>query len=242
MNDPSINESRFTVALVGADGAGKTTIARRVERAPAGNGSGLRLKYLYMGANPEAATYRLPTTSLLLAVKRALGRPTHQGGPPDPSRRTPARGPVRRTVRATKSALRMTNQVAEEWYRQMVAWWFRRRGFVVLFDRHFFCDHYAHDVAARGSIPLLRRLHGRLLQHVYPKPDLLIVLDAPANVLFARKGEGTPDLLEQRRREYLDLAGEVPHATIVDASRSEDEVTRDVIAAIRDFMHGDHDA
>ncbi|MHC4415219.1 MAG: hypothetical protein ACYS0G_08045 [Planctomycetota bacterium] len=221
----------FTVALVGADGAGKTTIARRLE-----NGQPLRVKYLYMGVNPAASSHALPTTRAIQAVKRALGRPTHQGGPPDPSRRQSRKGLLRRTAGAVKSNLRMANQLAEEWFRQSVAWWYRRRGFIVLFDRHFYCDHYAHDVARPGrGVPLRRRLHGMLLRRVYPRPDLMIVLDAPAEVLFARKREGTPDLLERRRREYLELAERVPHVAVVDAARPQEDVTRDVVETIRSF-------
>jgi thymidylate kinase len=221
----------FTVALVGADGAGKTTIARHVEQ-----GKPLRVKYLYMGVNPEANGHTLPTTRLVQVIKRALGRPTHQGGPPDPSRRRRPRGPLGRAAGAVKSNLRVANQMAEEWFRQALAWWYRRRGFIVLFDRHYYCDHYAHEVAGpRRGDPLMRRVHGLLLRRVYPKPDLLIVLDAPAAVLFSRKGEGTPDLLERRRREYLDLAQRVPHVTVVDAARPQEDVARDVVETICSF-------
>jgi len=226
-----MSNAAFTVALVGADGAGKTTIARRVE-----SGEPLRVKYLYMGVNPQANGRHLPTTRVIQAVKRALGRPTHQGGPPDPSRRRRPRGRLRRAAAAIKSNLRLANQVAEEWFRQALAWWYQRRGFIVLFDRHFYCDHYAHEVAGSGpGAPLMRRLHGVLLRRVYPKPDLLIVLDAPAAVLLSRKGEGTVDLLERRRREYLDLARSVPSAVIVDARRSEDEVLGEVVEAMRRY-------
>jgi hypothetical protein len=37
-----------------------------------------------------------------------------------------------------------------------------------------------------------------MLEHFYPKPNLVIYLDAPAEMLFARKKEGTIELLEQR--------------------------------------------
>ena len=60
---------RLTVALVGPDGAGKSTISARLRQAalPA------PVKTIYMGVNLEASTLMLPTTRLLLAAKRARG-------------------------------------------------------------------------------------------------------------------------------------------------------------------------
>ena len=223
-----------TVALIGADGAGKTTITRDLETA---NGHSLRIKSIYMGVNPEAANHMLPTTRLLRAVKRALGKQTHQGGPPGPTRQGPAAGSVlRRALRSLKSALRLGNQVAEECYRLGLAWYYQRRGYVVLFDRHFYSDYYAHDIAG-DRLPLARRIHGTLLRGLHPKPDLVVLLDAPAEVLYARKAEGTVELLEVRRREYLRLRDRFPRFTIVDAARPREEVTREVLEIVRE-LHG----
>jgi thymidylate kinase len=73
------------------------------------------------------------------------------------------------------------------------------------------------------------------LRRFYPRPDLIICLDAPAEVLFARKGEGTPELLERRRQEYLQLRQVAPHFVIVDATQTEEEVVRLVTGLIADF-------
>jgi thymidylate kinase len=106
----------------------------------------------------------------------------------------------------------------------------------VLFDRHFFSDYYAYEIANNHSErPLANRIHGLMLKHLYPKPDLVICLDAPAEVLFARKGEGTLEFLEHRRQEYLQLQAVVPHFATVDATQPEEEVTRKVAALIGDF-------
>ena len=47
----------FSVALIGADGAGKTTVGRMLEQR-----STLPVRYLYMGLNPAASNRMLPTT------------------------------------------------------------------------------------------------------------------------------------------------------------------------------------
>lgn len=80
------------------------------------------------------------------------------------------------------------------------------------------------------------RLHALLLRHVYPKPEELVVLDAPAEVLHARKPEGTLDALRARRQEYLDLAEHLPHHVLVsvqDVTGPEDEVAAALLAISR---------
>jgi thymidylate kinase len=219
----------ITVALIGPDGAGKTTIGRRLEHT-------LRLpvKYLYMGINAEASNVMLPSTRLILELKRARGIRPDIAGPFDPGRAKPGpKGALKRAAVGLKLTLRLVNQVGEEWFRQLLAWYYQRRGYIVLFDRHFFTDYYAYDIAGTGQRrPLTSRIHGFILKHVYPKPDLLIYLDAPAEVLFARKGEGTIELLERRRQEYLQLRDLVEHFAIVDASRPEQDVARAVTELI----------
>jgi thymidylate kinase len=74
-----------------------------------------------------------------------------------------------------------------------------------------------------------------MLARFYPRPDFVICLDAPAEVLFARKGEGTLALLERRRQEYLHLRDVVKHFATVDATQSEDEVAREAADLIWDF-------
>jgi thymidylate kinase len=111
----------------------------------------------------------------------------------------------------------------------------RRTGAIVVFDRHFFADYYAYDVAVKPHRSASRKLHGLVLSRLYPRPDLVIYLDAPAEVLLERKGEGTLDSLERRRREYLELGDVLQGFSVVDASRPLDTVTRDVAERIEAF-------
>jgi thymidylate kinase len=221
----------FTVALIGPDGAGKTTVGRRLEAELE-----LPATYLYMGVNAEASNHVLPTTRAIRAVKRARGAAPDTAGPPDPLVR-PERptGVLRRARRATGNAGRLANQLAEEWHRQLRAWLNVRRGRVVIFDRHFFADFYAYDIACGDARPLGRRVHGLVLERLYPKPDLVVYLDAPPEVLLSRKGEGTIEALARRRRDYLTIARFTDHFATVDACRPPDEVTREVVRIVHAF-------
>ena len=109
-----------------------------------------------------------------------------------------------------------------------------------MFDRHVYADYYHADIdradAAGGRRPLSSRVHGFLLEHAYPKPDLVVCLDAPGEVLFERKHEASVEWLERRRRQYLQLATVVPHFAVVDVDRPLDVVTRDVATVITEFV------
>lgn len=221
----------FTIALIGPDGTGKSTISKKLQDLLP-----LPKKYIYMGINQEATNFTLPTTLLWKKLKRVSGRQTDMGGPPDPNRlQPPPKNPVKRIARELKSGLWIGNLIAEEWFRQFVTWYYISRGYVVIFDRHFYFDYYKYHIANRPGRSWSERLHGFVLNHLFPKPDLVIFLDAPAEVLFSRKKEGTVELLEQRRQEYLQFQGKVKRFATVDTTQSVDQVANQVCDLIMDF-------
>lgn len=217
-----------TVALIGPDGAGKTTVARELQRVLP-----VPVRYLYMGVSAESSNVVLPTTRIARRIKRATGAAPDTAGPPDPTRpaRPRPRSFIARRAADLRSFLRLANRLAEEWYRQALAWRWERSGAVVVFDRHFFVDYHAYDVAAEGR-STGQRVHGAILARLYPKPDLVVYLDAPAEVLLARKGEGTLEALERRRGDYRAIAPLVDQFVEVDATRPLADVVASVAAAI----------
>lgn len=212
-----------SVALIGADGAGKSTVAREVvRRLPFDAG------YLYMGVNLEASHVMLPTTRLALAIKRRRGGRSDMTVGHGESRLRGV-GPIS----AARRILRMTNWLAEEGYRAVLARRIQRRPAMVVFDRHFFCDYYASAIAPGDEPrPLDTRIHGYVLRRWYPLPELTLFLDAPPEVLVARKDGDTVEAVAKRRREYLDLEQVMSAFQIVDANRPIREVVDDVIARI----------
>ncbi len=217
----------LTAAVVGADGAGKTTVARKVaDVAP------FPAVYLYMGENPQASAPFSAVGRLVWLLRRRRGvRPT--GGPPPLERPAPATTLAGRARGKAEAAVQLALLISEEVARQRAARRHMRRGTVVVCDRDFFADYRAHDLAG-DSRSAVQRAHGLILRRLYRRPDLTIVLDAPADVLFARKPEGDPDALEARRQEYLDLAGSEGRVAVIDVDRPLDDVVADVVATIND--------
>jgi len=219
----------FTVALVGPDGSGKSTVARSLVAEL--DRSGIAARSLYMGVNAAESNRLLPTSRLVRRLRR--------GTPPADPAEAPQPRPARRARpwRAARTLLRLTNRVAEEWYRQLLAWRATRRGEVVVFDRHFFADYHASDIVGRRR-SLERRVHGWLLARAYPRPDVTVFLDAPGDVLHARKGEGTPAWLDRRRQDYLALAALVSEFHVVDATAPVADVTAAIAGLVADRRWG----
>lgn len=167
-----------TVAVLGPDGSGKTTLIAGLERHLP-----LEVRTLYMGI------YGRPAPSL-----RGLGA----------------------LVRLSRL-----------WRGGLAARWHRARGRVVLFDR------YGYDaMLPEGGSPVTR-IRRWLFRYSGPQPDVVLVLDAPASVLWQRKQEHTIAELDEQRRRYLALRDRVPRIVVIDASASPDEVVRSVAARIR---------
>jgi len=103
-------------------------------------------------------------------------------------------------------------------------WPARRRSDVVIFDRYY--DDILIDPRRYrygGSLAPVRAI-GALI----PRPDMFIVLDAPAAILQARKREVEIGESARVREDYLLFARSAPRAHVVDASRTLDEVFDEV--------------
>lgn len=219
----------LTVALIGADGAGKSSVAERLDTVLP-----FPMRRMYLGVSPTSATHPLPSTRLVRRIATLRGRATATGGPPPlPTPASSATPDRARPAAIARAALRVTNRIAEESYQEAISRWHRSCGRIVVYDRFYPADFHAHDLSGRADLPWDRRLHAAFLRRCFAPPDLVIVLDAEPAVLHARKGEGTLAELASRRAEYLDYAKSVEHAVLIRADRPMDEVVAEVVSAVQ---------
>jgi thymidylate kinase len=217
----------FTIALIGPDGAGKTTLAETLQR-----NLPYTVRYVYMGESIESSNVALPTSRLIAYVKRKLGLyrvPPHVDPATVPN-------PAPRKAGWIRAPLRFLNRSAEQWYRQLVTWSYIRKGHVVLFDRHFVFEYEpGSDVEDKG---FWDRLYLRWLDARFPRPDLTICLDAPADVLFERCNEYSIPYLAARRDSFLRQRNRVENFVTIDVTEPADIVAREAIREILAFADG----
>jgi thymidylate kinase len=196
----------ISVALLAPDGAGKSTLSAALvgDRI-------LKARGVYMGGNLAASTFTLPTTRFLhQAVKGKNG-----------SANSKSKGNF------LLKGLAFCNRLVEQWLRAGIAHHHLLRGRFVVFDRYIF-DSWVNPKART----IWKRIRRFFFESILPVPNLVILLDAPGQLLYDRKGEHTPEWLEDQRQRYLQLREVIPNMHIVDATQSPETVRREAIALI----------
>jgi thymidylate kinase len=183
----AIQRRGITVAILGLDGAGKSTLIAGLQ-----TGSPLPVRSVYMGL-------------------------WKSGGLLD---RTPLLRPFRIIARPVAA-----------WRRYIIGQWHRALGRVVLFDR------YTYDPYLPPKPPLVgvKTAYLRFLAATCPAPDLVLLLDVPADIAIARKDEEDRADLERTRDLYLALGARLRNLRIIDATRAADVVRAESLRHIWDF-------
>jgi thymidylate kinase len=107
------------------------------------------------------------------------------------------------------------------------------RSTLVMYDRHF-VDILVDAKRYRYGGPGWTL---RLLWQLIPKPDLVVLLDAPPEVLQARKQEVPLDVTARQRQAYLSLVRTLPNGRIVDANQAQARVADRVAEVVLDELH-----
>jgi len=112
-------------------------------------------------------------------------------------------------------------------YRTAQARYHRTRGRIVLLDR------FTYDVLLpSANLDNRGRITAWLVRRVCTEPELVIVLNAPASLMWERKHEQGVDELERRRRTYLQIAETRDFSVVIDARQTIEQVRDEAEQAI----------
>lgn len=193
------------------------------------------MKYVYMGFSTRSSNFALPTSRLVLMLKRRIYRRREQQAGGAESKDIPAAclEYERPSYGLLWAVGRFVNRLAEAFYRQAISSIYEMRGYLVVYDRHLLFDSACEiESEADGQADRFDRIYHWILRRWLRMPDLTIFLDAPAAVLLKRKGEMTSELINRRRDVYLEMSRKAPAFVRVDASRSPDQVLVEVTSHI----------
>ena len=115
------------------------------------------------------------------------------------------------------------------WRRYLRARLHQARGRLVVFDRYVLDAAVPHP----RRLNSLERISRRLDFYLCPAPDLVLVLDAPGELMHRRKGEYKAEMLEDWREHFLELQRRMPDIVeIIDATQDKDAVRIDATRRI----------
>jgi hypothetical protein len=205
----------LSVVIAGPDGTGKSELADALPTACAGAFWGARRMHL----NPSV----LPPPGRLL-------------------RRAP-RDPTTPHAQPTSALVSSLARLGYLWLDALIAWGPqvalpRRRSILVVVERGW-RDLEVDPTRYRIVVPRsVTRALGRLL----PRPDLVLVLAAPADVVAARKAELEPAELKRQLQEWKRIAASDPERYVeLDTSKPLDEVRAAAVAAIEERLAARYD-
>lgn len=215
--------SRFSpptpwVVILGLDGSGKSSVLEALEK--------IFSPPLFVGVQ---VIYRHPgfLYDRLLQVKPSAHRSNDKPAPIEHYGKPP---------HGTIKSMTKLGILALDW---LVGYWGqmvhrRAKGHLVLFDRHFFLDVSIDPLRYRYGGPLW---FARLMERLLPGPDLVILLDAPIEVLQTRKQEISPEEAARQRLAYLELVQKLPNSHVIDVSKPLEHVINEAKQTILSYLN-----
>jgi thymidylate kinase len=175
----------LSVALLGPDGAGKSTLAEGI-----------------------AESFKMPVSIIYMGLTGGF---------------------LMQVVRVRIPGVVFVGRALVIWRRYLRARLHQARGRLVVFDRYVLDAAVPHP----RRLTRLERISRRLDFYLCPAPDLVLILDAPGELMHQRKGEYDAEMLEDWRRHFLELRRRFPDIVeVIDATQDKDAVRIDATQRI----------
>lgn len=204
-----IHQSGISIAFLSPDGGGKTTAIQRSREMCSGSFYGDVLLYFRPHLLSNAGSYKI------------YNKTSEEATNPDPHGKTLNSIP--------KSLVRFffynLDFILGTWFKILPI---KIKKKLVIFDRYYY-DYYADMKRYQYK---LSPAFAKAFAWSIPSPNLIFVLDAPAEILYARKQELPVEELARQREAYRSFAQKHRHAILIDATRSEEQVAQQITTEI----------
>lgn len=194
--------------LVGLDGSGKTTLARNLCELT--------------GQVPQFSGVRYSHWRPKIFGAGEIPLPEFQNQPRKPVVAPSAMNSVLSLLRLAKNALLIR-----------LAWWLQvrpavRRGQLVLVDRYYY-NYYLDPTSVKFSAP---RRWLDLARRLFPRPDLVLTLHAPPEILLQRKQELSAAEMQQQSAVLASLDFAARRVARVDATQDAAKMAQSALGEI----------
>ncbi len=210
----------ISIAFLGPDGSGKTTLAQAVERRLAGEFCGTASYHASFGV--------LPPLGMLVGWLPGRRRPALQGPPRHPGFHS---GMV-----APHSPLRSLGYILYYAIDQFLGGLAMKRatarGRLVILDR-WFADYLLQRAHVRAPRRLVYAIASLL-----PRPDLIVLLAGDSRVLHERKPELTEAEIARQCRILAELADRLPGTLWLQTDQPLGQTLAELETAIRQYCEG----
>ena len=209
------NKTKFTVAFLGTDGSGKSTIINEITPIIQKR-TGMKVYYEHMRPN------YLPSLGVALG-KRTREEEKSNGPVKDPHASRPS-GFCGSFLRLCYYLIDYTYGYYKKIYPSYNIFW--------IFDRYFY-DLQFDQRRARISLPLwIIKLSGKIV----PQPDLIICLGGNANILFSRKPETSFEEVSRQVKELQYFCLNRKNAVWIDTAHDLETSVNETLTVIHNMM------
>lgn len=203
------NPVGMSIAILSPDGGGKSTVINEISDRVSGSFHGIDVRYIRPRLFKNLGRY-----NVINPTKEEKSNPN----PHDKELHNPVKSLIRFLFYNLDYQLGTIFDVKLQKVRKKL----------VIYDRYYY-DYYVDMKRYQYNLP---KWLPKVFEFSIPKPDLIFILDAPAEILYERKQELTLDELKRQREEYKKIANKMKNAIIIDASNSIEKVVEEITTDI----------